>query len=171
MGKLLRLAGEVARRAGGVSRPRCHPAWRTKGSLRPTWRTEQPLWPPHGIQKSRYAPVGVRPPPPLRGSSPCEAGQFYYLRPYIIMCAPLRVSGFAKILVFFGKKLVESLPESKKGRTFAPAIGKTTGSYIRQDSTRKRDTCAAGLAPAAPSPGEDSTIPPLREEKKKKRLG
>ena len=23
-----------------------------------------------------YAPVGVRPPPPLRGSSPCEAGQF-----------------------------------------------------------------------------------------------
>ena len=28
---------------------------------------------------------------------------------------------------FFEKKLVESLPESKKGRTFAPAIGKTTG--------------------------------------------
>ena len=27
-------------------------------------------------QKGRYAPVGVRPPPPLRGSSPCEAGQF-----------------------------------------------------------------------------------------------
>ena len=26
-------------------------------------------------QKGRYAPVGVRPPPPLRGSSPCEAGQ------------------------------------------------------------------------------------------------
>ncbi len=34
------------------------------------------LWPPHGEQKGRYAPVGVRPPPPLRDSSPCEAGQF-----------------------------------------------------------------------------------------------
>ena len=34
------------------------------------------LWPPHGEQKERYAPVGVRPPPPLRGSSPCKAGQF-----------------------------------------------------------------------------------------------
>ena len=28
---------------------------------------------------------------------------------------------------FFEKKSAESLPESKKGRTFAPAIGKTTG--------------------------------------------
>ena len=35
------------------------------------------LWPPQGEQKGRYAPVGVRPPPPLRGSSPCEAGQFF----------------------------------------------------------------------------------------------
>ena len=26
---------EVARRAGGVSHPRCHSAWRTKGALRP----------------------------------------------------------------------------------------------------------------------------------------
>ena len=34
------------------------------------------LWPPHGEQKGRYAPVGARPPPPLRGSSPCKAGQF-----------------------------------------------------------------------------------------------
>ena len=33
--KLLRLVGEVARRAGGVSRPRCHSAWRTKESLCP----------------------------------------------------------------------------------------------------------------------------------------
>ena len=34
------------------------------------------LWPPRGKQKGRYNPVGVRPPPPLRGSSPCKAGQF-----------------------------------------------------------------------------------------------
>ena len=34
------------------------------------------LWPPHGEQKGRYAPVGVRSPLPLRGSSSCEAGQF-----------------------------------------------------------------------------------------------
>ena len=27
-------------------------------------------------RRGRYAPVGVRPPPPLRGSSPCKAGQF-----------------------------------------------------------------------------------------------
>ena len=38
--------------------------------------TKRPLWPPQGEQKGRYAPVGVRPPPPLRGLSPCEAGQF-----------------------------------------------------------------------------------------------
>ena len=27
---------------------------------------------------SEDVPVGVRPPPPLRGSSPCEAGQFWH---------------------------------------------------------------------------------------------
>ena len=27
---------------------------------------------------SGVVPVGVRPPPPLRGSSPCEAGQFWH---------------------------------------------------------------------------------------------
>ena len=46
--------------------PTCHSARETK----------RPLWPPQGKQKGRYDPVGVRPPPPLRGSSPCEAGQF-----------------------------------------------------------------------------------------------
>ena len=34
---------------------------------------------------------------------------------------------------FFEKKSVESLPESKKGRTFAPAIGKTTGCWKKRD--------------------------------------
>ena len=48
----------------------------TKGSLRPRKGNKRALWPPQGKQKGRYAPVGVRPPPPLRGSSPCEAGQF-----------------------------------------------------------------------------------------------
>ena len=28
------------------------------------------------VDTSGVVPVGVRPPPPLRGSSPCEAGQF-----------------------------------------------------------------------------------------------
>ena len=42
--KLLRLAGEVARRAGGDSHPRCHSAW----------RTERPLWPPHGERNGHY---------------------------------------------------------------------------------------------------------------------
>ena len=67
--------------------PTYHSARETKGSLRPSaWRTKRhygrregnkrALWPPHGEQKGRYAPVGVRPPPPLRGSSPCKAGQF-----------------------------------------------------------------------------------------------
>ena len=74
--KLLRLAGEVARRAGGVSHPRIIPQGKQKGRYDPVRGTKRPLWPPHGEQKGRYAPVGVRPPPPLRGSSPCKAGQF-----------------------------------------------------------------------------------------------
>ena len=48
----------------------------TKGSLRPRKGNKTALWPSHGEQKGRYAPVGVRLPPPLRGLSPCEAGQF-----------------------------------------------------------------------------------------------
>ena len=85
--KLLRLAGEVARRAGGVSHPRIIPREKQKGRYDPPHGEQnghygrregnkRALWPPHGEQKGRYAPVGVRPPPPLRGSSPCEAGQF-----------------------------------------------------------------------------------------------
>ena len=31
---------------------------------------------PQGKQNGHYGHVGVRPPPPLRGSSPCEAGLF-----------------------------------------------------------------------------------------------
>ena len=54
--KLLRLAGEVARRAGGVSHPRIIP---------------------QGKQNGHYGHVGVSPPPPLWGSSPYEAGQFF----------------------------------------------------------------------------------------------
>ena len=56
--------------------PSCHSARETK----------RPLWPPQGEQKGRYDPArktklplcprGVRPPQLLRGSSPCEAGQF-----------------------------------------------------------------------------------------------
>ena len=64
--KLLRLAGEVARRAGGVSHPRIIPQGKQNGHYDP----------PHGEQNGHYGRVGVRPPPPLRGSSPCEAGQF-----------------------------------------------------------------------------------------------
>ena len=30
------------------------------------------------VDVSGVVPVGVRPPPPLRGSSPCEAGQFWH---------------------------------------------------------------------------------------------
>ena len=30
------------------------------------------------VDASGVVPVGVRPPPPLRGSSPCEAGQFWH---------------------------------------------------------------------------------------------
>ena len=83
--KLLRLAGEVARRAGGVSHPRVTSAlqgrWLEEPEGFPTHVSfrkgnKRTLWPPHGEQKERYAPVGVRPPPPLRGSSPCKAGQF-----------------------------------------------------------------------------------------------
>ena len=74
--KLLRLAGEVARRAGGVSHPRIIPHGKQKGRYAPAWQTKRPLWPPQGERKGRYDPVGVRPPPPLQGSSPCKAGQF-----------------------------------------------------------------------------------------------
>ena len=85
--KLLRLAGEVARRAGGVSHPRVIPQGKQNGHygrrkgnktaiMAAARETKGPLWPPQGEQKGRYAPVGVRPPPPLRGLSPCEAGQF-----------------------------------------------------------------------------------------------
>ena len=74
--KLLRLAGEVARRAGGVSHPRIVPQRKQNGHYGRRKGNKRALWPPHGEQKGRYAPVGVRPPPPLRGSSPCEAGQF-----------------------------------------------------------------------------------------------
>ena len=31
------------------------------------------------VDAFKGVPVGVRPPPPLRGSSPCEAGQFWHL--------------------------------------------------------------------------------------------
>ena len=75
--KLLRLAGEVARRAGGVSHPRIIPqgnktaimaaARKTKGALRPrkgnktaimaaAWQTKGALRPPQGEQKGRYDP-------------------------------------------------------------------------------------------------------------------
>ena len=85
--KLLRLVGEVARRAGGVSHPRIIPQGKQKGRYAPPHGEQnghygrregnkKALWPPHGEQNGRYAPVGVRPPPPLRGSSPCKAGQF-----------------------------------------------------------------------------------------------
>ena len=74
--KLLRLAGEMARRAGGVSHP-VIPQGKQKGRNGP----------PHGKQNGHYGrrkanrrgvtpPVGVRLPPPLRDSSSCEAGQF-----------------------------------------------------------------------------------------------
>ena len=57
----------------------------------------------------------------------CEAGQSYHFRPiYNKVSSP----SYVRILEnphFFEKKSAESLPESKKGRTFAPAIGKTTG--------------------------------------------
>ena len=38
--------------------------------------TKRPLWPLQGKQNGHNGHVGVSPPPPLRGSSPCEAGQF-----------------------------------------------------------------------------------------------
>ena len=34
------------------------------------------------VDASGVVPVGVRPPPPLRGSSPCEAGQFWHPHGY-----------------------------------------------------------------------------------------
>ena len=57
--------------------PTCHSARETKRHYGRRKGNKTALWPPHGEQKGRYAPVGVRPPPPLRGSSPCEAGQFF----------------------------------------------------------------------------------------------
>ena len=56
---------------------------------------------------------------PLRGGT--------VLSLYIIRSPSLLVSGFAKIRVFFEKKVPQSLPDNKKRRTFAPAIRKTTG--------------------------------------------
>ena len=65
--KLLRLAGEVARRAGGVSHPRIIPRGKQKGRYDPPHGEQnghygrregnkRALWPPHGEQKGRYAP-------------------------------------------------------------------------------------------------------------------
>ena len=82
------------------------PAWRTKGSLRP--------------------PRGRETPSALRGSSPCGAGQSCHLRPiYNKVSSPPHVR-IRENPHFFEKKVPESLPESKKWRTFAPAIRKTT---------------------------------------------
>ena len=65
-GKLLRLAGEVARRAGGVSHPRIIPQGKQNGHygrrkgnktaiMAAARETKRPLWPPQGKQKGRYA--------------------------------------------------------------------------------------------------------------------
>ena len=75
--KLLRLAGEVARRAGeGFSHPRIIPQGKQKGHYGRRKGNKRVVTTPQGERKGRYDPVGVRPPPPLRGSSPCKAGQF-----------------------------------------------------------------------------------------------
>ena len=50
------LAGEVGRRAGGVSHALSHPHGEQKSRHDSEWRTERPLWPPHGKQKGHYAP-------------------------------------------------------------------------------------------------------------------
>ncbi len=54
--KFLRLVGEVARRAGGVSHPRVIPQGKQKGRYDPARETKTALWPPHGEQKGRYDP-------------------------------------------------------------------------------------------------------------------
>ena len=53
--KLLRLAGEVARRAGGVSHPRIIPQGKQKGRYDPARKTKRPLWPPQGKQNGIMA--------------------------------------------------------------------------------------------------------------------
>ena len=70
--KLLRLAGEVARRAGGVSHPRIVPQRKQNGHYGRRKGNKRALWPPHGEQKGRYAPVGVSLPPPLRARPPAR---------------------------------------------------------------------------------------------------
>ena len=70
------LAGEVARRAGGVSHPRIIPQGKLNGHYGRRKGNKRVVTPPQGERKGRYDPVGVIPPPPLRGSSPCKAGQF-----------------------------------------------------------------------------------------------
>ena len=70
--KLLRLAGEVARRAGGVSHPRIVPQRKQNGHYGRRKGNKRALWPSHGEQKGRYAPVGVSPPPPLRARPPAR---------------------------------------------------------------------------------------------------
>ena len=74
--KLLRLAGEVARRAGGVSHPRIIPHGKQNGHYGRREGNKRGVTTSQGKRNGHYGPVGVRPPPPRRGSSPCEAGQF-----------------------------------------------------------------------------------------------
>ena len=96
--KLLRLAGEVARRAGGVFHPRIIPqgkqnghygrrkgnkrgvmaaARETKGALRPRKGSKTAIMAAARRAEGALRPRGGEPPPSLRGSSPCEAGQFF----------------------------------------------------------------------------------------------
>ena len=70
----------------GKQKGRYDPARRTKGHYGRRKGNKRVVTTPQGEQKGIMAaerrtegalrPVGVRPPPPLRGSSPCKAGQF-----------------------------------------------------------------------------------------------
>ena len=74
--KLLRLAGEMDRRAGGGSHPVIPQGGNKTAMMAATRETKGSLRPRTANRRVVTPPVGVRLPPPLRGSSPCEAGQF-----------------------------------------------------------------------------------------------
>ena len=72
--KLLRLAGEVARRAGGVSHPRIIPQGKQKGRYAPARRTKRPLRPSARRTKRSLWPRGCETPSAPSGLVPLRGG-------------------------------------------------------------------------------------------------
>ena len=84
------------------------------------------------VDASGVVPVGVRPPPPLRGSSPCEAGQF---------CHP---HGEKRVVTPppHGEQKRRYVPaqfmgQSEKSVAFLPPVSSTMPSYTISNRTKK----------------------------------